>query len=74
MTPRNPGMRELPLALPLRPWGIMARIYRCRNATRSAVHKSGDTEITGNVKWARAEEHKFVVYFRDRNVSVCAYF
>jgi hypothetical protein len=36
-------MRELPLALPLRPWGIMACIHRCRNATRSALHESGDT-------------------------------
>jgi hypothetical protein len=40
----GPVMREeLPLALPLRPWGTMACIHRSRNATRSAVHESGAT-------------------------------
>ena len=42
-TPWTPVMRELPLALPLRPWGIIACIHRCRNATRSSVHDSGAT-------------------------------
>ena len=42
-TPWTPVTRELPLALPLRPWGIMACIHRCRNATSSAVHESGAT-------------------------------
>jgi hypothetical protein len=42
-TPWTPVTRELPLALPLRLWGIMACIHRCRNATRSAVHESGAT-------------------------------
>ena len=42
-TPWTPAIRRLPLALPLRPWGIMACIHRCRNATRSTVHESGAT-------------------------------
>ena len=39
----DPVMRELPLALPLRLWDIMACNHRCKNATRSAVHESGAT-------------------------------
>ncbi len=39
-TPWTP-VRDLPLVLPLRPWGIMACIHGCRNATSSAEHESG---------------------------------
>jgi hypothetical protein len=40
-------MRELPLALPLRPLGIMACVHRCRNATRSAVLGGGLVLVRG---------------------------